>query len=260
MDKNIESLIKAFKDISYKGWIESISKSTGSIGLTFEKELKKKPDNRWLPDYKGIEIKCTKKLCSYPIGLFSLTFDGPTKHETQRIIEKYGHYDKIYKNEKVLCININNYKPTIINKKYIFKLDIDLKDKKIYLCVYDLLNNLVEKESYINIKTIYVHAITKLRSMAIIYGKSKIENGIKYFKYNEISIYRLGSMEKFILALKNGIIAAQLTVNVGKSGTKKGKIRNKNLTFLLKKNCINKVFDKVYEYNTKCNFSIDDYR
>ena len=49
MDKNIEALIKAFKDISYKGWIESISKSTGSIGLTFEKELKKKPDNRWLP-------------------------------------------------------------------------------------------------------------------------------------------------------------------------------------------------------------------
>ena len=258
MDKNIESLIKEFEIIADKGWIESISKSTGSIGLTFEKELKKKPDNRWIPDYKGIEIKCTKKLCSYPIGLFSLAFDGPTKHETQRIIEKYGHYDKIYKNEKVLCVNINNYKQSITNKKYIFKLDIDLKDKKIYLCVYDLSNNLVEKESYINIKTMYVHAITKLRNMAIIYGMSKIENDIKYFKYNEISIYRLGSLEKFISALKNGIISAQLTVNVGKNGTKKGKIRNKNLTFLLKKRYINEVFDKVYEYKVNCNFSTND--
>lgn len=260
MDKNIESLIKIFKDISYKGWIKSISKSTGSIGLTFEKELKKKPDNRWLPDYKGIEIKCTKKISRYPIGLFSLTFDGPTKHETQRIVNKYGTYDKIYKNKKVLCVNINNYKPTIINRKYIFKLDIDLKNKKIYLCVYDLSNNLVEKEAYINIKTIYGHAITKLRCMAIIYGTSKIENNIKYFKYNEISIYRLGSIEKFILALKDGIIAAQLIVNVGKSGAKKGKIRNKNLTFLLKKDCINKVFDKAYEYNVNCNFSTNNYQ
>lgn len=39
MDKNMESLIKVFKDISYKGWIESIGKSTGSIGLTFENEF-----------------------------------------------------------------------------------------------------------------------------------------------------------------------------------------------------------------------------
>jgi len=251
MDKNVESLIKKFETIASKGWIKSVSKSTGSIGLTFENELKKKPDNKYLPDYKDIEIKCTNGSNHYPISLFSLAFEGPFVPEINRIVEKYGHYDKTYKKQKVLFTNIDTSKPTIINKKHIFKLDIDEKDKKLYLCVYDLSNNLVERESYIYIDTIYNHINTKLRKLAIIYGVNKIKGGIKYFKYNEITIYRLDNMKKFILALKEGIITAQLVVNVNKSGSRKGKLRNKNLTFLLKKDCINKVFDKVYKYNTK---------
>lgn len=42
MDKNIELLINEFKKISKKGWIKSINKSFGSVGLTFENELGKK--------------------------------------------------------------------------------------------------------------------------------------------------------------------------------------------------------------------------
>ena len=251
MDKNIELLIKKFKNIANKGWIKSVSKSTGSIGLTFEKELNKKPDNKWLPDYKGIEIKCTTKSNRYPIGLFSLAFEGPTVAEINRIVEKYGHYDRIYKNKKILFANLNNDKPTIINRKYIFKLDVDTKDKKIYLCVYDLLNNLIERKSYIHIDTLQKHASIKLRKLAIIYGTSKIKDGIKYFKYNEISIYRLDTMEKIILALKEGLITVQLAVNVGKTGSRKGKLRNKNLTFRLNSSSIDEVFSKVYEYSSK---------
>ena len=251
MDKNIELLIKEFKDIANKRWIKSVSKSTGSIGLTFENELNKKPDNKWLPDYKDIEIKCTSKSSCYPIGLFSLAFEGPTIPEIKRIVEKYGHYDKTYKNQKIIFANINNYKPTIINKKYIFKLDVDSNNKKVYLCVYDLQNKLIERESYINIETIYKHAKAKLKKIAIIYGTSKIKNGIKYFKYNKLSIYKLDNVEKLITAIKNVVINAQLVVNIGKSGSRKGKLRNKNLTFLLKKLSIDKVFSKIYEYNAK---------
>lgn len=260
MDRNIESLIKEFKIIANKGWIKSISKSTGSIGITFENELKKKPDNKYLPDYKDIEIKCTSAYNLYPITLFSLAFEGPSIHEINRIVEKYGHYDKTYKNKKILFANINNNAPTIINRKYIFKLDIDEKEKKLYLCVYDLFNNLVERESYIDINTVYKHINIKLRKLAIIHGTNKIKDGNRYFKYNKINIYKLDNTEKLILALQDGIITAQLVVNINKSGLRKGKLRYKNLTFLLKKDCINKVFDKVYEYNVNCAFSTNYYQ
>ncbi len=38
MNEDINLLIKKFQEIESKGWIRSISKSFGSIGLTFEKE------------------------------------------------------------------------------------------------------------------------------------------------------------------------------------------------------------------------------
>ena len=196
----------------------------------------------------------------YPITLFSLAFEGPSIHEINRIVEKYGHYDKTYKNKKILFANINNNAPTIINRKYIFKLDIDEKEKKLYLCVYDLFNNLVERESYIDINTVYKHINIKLRKLAIIHGTNKIKDGNRYFKYNKINIYKLDNTEKLILALQDGIITAQLVVNINKSGLRKGKLRYKNLTFLLKKDCINKVFDKVYEYNVNCAFSTNYYQ
>ena len=249
MDKNIEDLIKEFKKISNKGWIKSTCNSTGSIGLTFEKELKKNPDNKYIPDFRDIEIKCTSFYTSYPIGLFSIAFDGPTFPEINRIVEKYGYYDKTYNNKKVIFANINNKKTSIVNKKCIFKLDIDYKDNKVYLCVYDLYNNLIERKSYIYIDTLYNHINLKIKKMAIIYGVKEKKQDISYFNYYSIHLYKLKSLEDFVLALKEGIIFTKLAVNTYKSGYRQGKTRNKNLTFYIYKKNISRVFDEIYTYN-----------
>ena len=94
MNKETKELIKQFHSIARKRWIKSISKSFGSIGLTFEKELNKTPDSMYFPDYLGIEIKCTSRYSRYPLFLFTSAFDGPTFPEINRIIEKYGYFDK----------------------------------------------------------------------------------------------------------------------------------------------------------------------
>ena len=41
LNDDIQKIIKQFEHISNKQWIPSISKSFGSIGPTFEKELQK---------------------------------------------------------------------------------------------------------------------------------------------------------------------------------------------------------------------------
>ena len=251
MDENIESLIKEFQIIANKEWIKGVNKSTGSIGLTFEKELRKKPDNKYLPDYRDIEIKCTSIFKLYPITLLSIAFDGPTFPEINRIVEKYGYYDKTYTNKNILFANINNKKPSIVNKKYIFKLDIDFKDKKIYLCVYDIYNNLIERKSYIHIDNLSNHLNLKIKKLAIVYGKKTIRNDNIYFKYYKICIYTLKSIEKFLWALNEGIINTQLIVNTYKSGNREGKLRNRNLSFLLDKDKIDILFDEVCEYSQK---------
>lgn len=96
MTEEIKKLIDNFKIIANKKWIKSVSKSFGSIGITFEKELDKNPDALYFPDYYGTEIKCTSRYSRYPLFLFTVAFDGPSFPEINRIVEKYGYLDKTY--------------------------------------------------------------------------------------------------------------------------------------------------------------------
>ena len=102
MNNNHKDLIEQFKKIAKKRWINGIGSGHGNIGLTFENELGKKVDSNFLPDYKGIEIKCTTRYSQYPISLFSVAFDGPTDKEIIRLNEKYGSFDKDFENKKSL--------------------------------------------------------------------------------------------------------------------------------------------------------------
>ena len=107
MSDEVVKLIESFKFIANKKWIKSVSKSFGSIGLTFEKELDKFPDAMYFPDYYGTEIKCTSRYSHYPLFLFTVAFDGPTFPEINRIVEKYGYYDTQYSDKKVIYEELN---------------------------------------------------------------------------------------------------------------------------------------------------------
>lgn len=105
MDNETKILINEFKKIARKRWIKCSSNQYNNIGLVFESELKKQPDSMFFPDYYGIELKCTSRYSRYPLYLFTLAFDGPTFPEINRIVEKYGDYDKDFKDKKVLFAN-----------------------------------------------------------------------------------------------------------------------------------------------------------
>ena len=96
MNQNIVKFKEIFQIIKNKGWVKSISNSDGSVGITFESLLGRKENNSVLPDYNGIELKCSTSNSFHPITLFSINFDGPAKYETQRLANMYGKPD--YKN------------------------------------------------------------------------------------------------------------------------------------------------------------------
>lgn len=73
--------------------------------------------------------------------MFAIAFDGPTN----RIVEKYGYPDKNYPDKKVLFEKNSCNKMTIVNNEYKFKLKVEEKEGKIYLCVYNLNYRLIEK-------------------------------------------------------------------------------------------------------------------
>lgn len=249
-----ENLIKEFKKISKKRWIKGIRKDHGSIGLTFENELNKEPDALFLPDWEGIEIKCTSNYSKYPLYLFTIAFDGPTFPEINRLIDLYGHSDKDYPDKKVLFSKLSHSKFNIVLNKYYFKLQID--EDKLFLLVYDLNYKLIEKKSFVYIKSIKDHLTTKLNDMAIINAyKKNIDNQI-CFRYHKITLYTLKPFEEFLELLRYGIINVELIARINKSGIDEGKYRNKNLVFSIKKENIEMLFNKEYQLDmdNKSNF------
>lgn len=249
MEESIQILIKKFKEICNKGYIKSISKSFGSIGLTFEKELGKKADSLYFPDFYDIEIKCTSRYSKYPLYLFTIAFDGPTFPEIDRIVTKYGWYDKDYTAKKVLFTKLKFKEKINVNNKYKFNLLFDEKKEKIYLNVYDKNNKLIEKMSYVYVQSIYNHINLKLKNLGIIYASIKKNDNGKYFRYYKIDIYKFISFDNFIKLLENDIVGVDLIARINKSGIDAGRYRNKNLVFYIDKGKIDKLFKMIYSYD-----------
>ena len=247
MNKNFNDLIDKFKIISKKKWIKSYYKGHGTIGLTFEKELGKKIDTNYLPDYNGIEIKCTTRFSRFPISLFSIAFDGPTNKEIIRINEKYGNFDKDFPEKKTLIRKIRCNELSKLKNNFYLSLEIE-KDK-LFLTVYDKNKILIEKESYVYLETIKDHLNTKIKQLAIIKASKKKIDDIEYFRYYLISLYTLKNFKIFLDLLTKGEIEVTLNSRINKTGNNAGRYYNKNLVFQIKKDNLEKLFTKVYSYN-----------
>lgn len=259
MNKEYE-LLEEFKKIAAKRWIEGVNNSTGSIGMTFERALGKKPDKFYFPDYYGTELKCTSRFSGYPYTLFSCSFDGPTYPEIYRIVNKFGEKDKLFPDKKVLYTRLKFNSLNLVNDKYYFKLDINEEEDKIFLKVYDLNNNLIDDKSFVYISTVKNHLMLKLKKLAIVHASKKQCNNKYYFRYYKIGIYNIKEFAIFLEMLKKDLINVQLVSRTNKSGKKIGEYANKNLVFSIDKNKLEILFDKIIEYNydseTRNNFFI----
>ena len=181
--------------------------------------------------------------------MFTIAFDGPTFPEINRIVENYGYLVKTYPDKKVLFEKLSCKKMTIVNNTYKFKLEVDEDNEKLYLCVYDLKDVLIEKESFVYLKTIKEHLNLKLNRLAVIYTSTKKIHNEKYFRYYKIDIYNFIGFDRFLRLLNFGIIEVSLTSRISKSGDDTGRYRNKNLVFSIKKNYIEKLFTNIYSYD-----------
>ena len=248
VETNQNRLIKKFIEISKKRWIKGINNSTNSVGLTFESLLNKNPDSMYFPDYYGIEIKCSQRFSRYPIGLFSLSFDGPNLYEMNRLLTIYGKEDIKYSQKLQLQGSIYVNKYSKINNNY-FKLKIDKENKKIIVGIYDLNYEQIEEKTYIDFETIKSRLELKLSILAVVYASKKIIDNDLYFRYYKITIYKLKSFETFIKLLEKNYIKVELIGRVSRTGKEAGRQKNKNLVFSIEKENIELLFQKITEYN-----------
>ena len=148
IDKSIKELTEKFNKISQKGYIRGIYNCSSSIGRTFENELNLERNPSSIPDYNQIEIKTRRTYSKSSITLFTAVPDGKEPFEVERLKNTYGYPYKKDRRYKALYFDAYGNKLTFGGVKYQYKLDVDYDEEKIFLCIYDKYNSLIERETY----------------------------------------------------------------------------------------------------------------
>ena len=248
MSEEFNNLVEKFKEINSKKYVKGINNNLiNSAGLTFEQLLGKKADSMFFPDFEGIEIKCTQRYSHYPIGLFSLAFEGPELFETSKILKKYGYRDYIFFGYKKLIGTLKYNEKTLIGRRY-FEIFINEEMKKIYLKIYNINNKLLATRGFIDFNTIKNRLETKLNNLSLIYASKKKENNDLYFRYYKIQCFTLKDFETFIKLIKEDVIKITIMLRFSRNYNSLGKNKNKGLMFAIEKDKIDYLFNKIYSY------------
>ena len=245
-DKIVEELINKYIDIKNRGWICSTRSHNTGIGKTFEELIRKKEDNLSEPDYKGIEIKTKRQFSNSYTTLITKSPEGNESNQNTRLRLTYGHIE-INNNQQTLHASVFANRKTVYFNTYQFKIDVDRQNEKIFLEVYDMDNNLLEKEVYWKFSVLKKKLIQKLKRMALIHGNSKKIDNTEYFEFKKIQVYDFTDFEKFLKAIEKGKIMIDLRIGYYKSGKNIGKTHDHGTGFRIKASDILELFTLIEE-------------
>ena len=242
--KTIKQLKKEFEKISKKGYIKGIYNNFASIGRTFENELNLPRNIMEIPDYNGVEIKTRRTYSKSYITLFNAVPDGERKNEIERLKNTYGYPCKRDRRYKVLYANAYGNIKNFGGIKYQYKLDVDRQNKKIYLCIYDRYDNLLEREVYWSFIYLESKIILKLQTLAIVNAWTKEIDGWNYFRYHKIDFYLLKDFETFLNLIEKGIIRVTFKVDIHFDKNHYGQTYDHGCGFAIKEENITKLYTK----------------
>ena len=229
MEENIKLLFKRFEEIKKMGYIKGVNNSLAAMGMTLEKMMGANAGGFQIPDFYGIELKTRRSYSQSDITLFSATPDGI--FQIERIKDRYGYADKDIKKAKVFKGNVYCNRYNSIGKKFLFKLDIDYKEERIYLEVYDKNLKLIDKESYWSFKDLEEILYRKLQYLALIDVWPSKRKGEMYYCYYRMRLFKLKDFERFISLINDGIISILINIGVYKTEKRYGQTYNHGCAF-----------------------------
>lgn len=240
-----EKLLNEFSKIKKLGWIKGDKCNNGSAGILMEKLLNNNWTNFEIPDYEGVEIKTKYSNKEKYITLFCATPDS-FLFEAKRLLNNYGYPDKQYPQYNIFNTSIYSGRYTKIESNYIFKLDTDFNTNNIMLNIYDKNFNLIDTDTKWSFDLLEEKLLRKLKKLAFININKKYINNEVYYKYENISLYRLKSFETFINLINEGKIRIVFRIGIYKSGPKFGQIYDHGTSFCIKVNDLEQLFQKVF--------------
>lgn len=245
MNENIIELKERFNKVSKMDWIKQGEKNYVNHGCILEKLLGVNASYFEIPDFEGIEIKAKKLFSKSCIKLFNATPDGEGLFEIKRLRDTYGYPDAKKSGMKVLniSVNTNNFLP--IGTNYLFRLEVNKDDKKIFLNIYERSNGLIDNQTSWSFEMLEEKLLRKLQILALVDVLHKKSNGTEYYKYTNISFYKLKSFDSFIKLIENGKIIITFKISVFRNGKRIGQTHDHGTSFEIKEEYLKDLYDPI---------------
>lgn len=244
MNEVFEKLQNEFLRIKKKEYIKGIYNSSSAIGRTFEFELGLERNKNSMPDYYGIELKVHRPYSKSAITLFTAVPDGSEEGEVNRLKDTYGYPSKRDKNFKVLYVEVYGNRANFGGAKYKYKMEVSYAEEKVYLCIYNRYDRLIEREVYWSFNYLQEKLVNKLRYLAIVSAFHKEIDRWNYFKYYKIEYYALKDFKFFLKLIEDGTIKFMLKIGVYWDADNYGKIYDHGCSFAISREDIKKLFNR----------------
>ncbi len=202
-----KELVDKLMSVYEKGWIKTLRVGDTGVGFTFETLLKIKANSSKEPDFKGIEIKTSRKNGNNNLQtLFSKTPEwGEYKNRGELVIDR-GYWDED-KSRYSLYMTINALNP---NSKG-WKLKIDYDEEKIYI----LQNN--NKTVYYDFRILKSALETKHKETLFIKAEVRNKNNAQdpneEFYYNEAFLCIGSSFVSFLSLIEKGLVSLDFAIH-----------------------------------------------
>ncbi|TAA71930.1 MvaI/BcnI family restriction endonuclease [Planococcus salinarum] len=214
----LDELMELFENVSAQGFIENKKDGDTGIGFTFETLLGIKSNSSKTPDYKGIEIKCSrskksKEKRTSPSGkqtLFSLIPNWDTVSSRRGLIERYGVDDPLKNRTSIYCTI------KILPNSYGWNLEIDEESHIIYVCnrgqrvVYYTMDDLRDALESKHRESVFITAETRLN------GNNKEE-----FHYDSLTHCREVLFSEYLALIRENLAGLDFAIHM-----KDGKVRD----------------------------------
>lgn len=243
MEKNVLNLREKLDHIISNDYIELTDNKFVNIGLLLEKLLGIEINSFSVADIDGIELKVAKINSVHPISLFCCTCDGPDFFELNRLVNKYGARDNVYKETKILYADLVCTKYTNWGKNLKMKLNIDYDKKKVYIIVAHRNGKIIEKRAYWNFSTLEQLLNRKLQFMCLSEYSIKYRCNTRFCKFEKYSFFKYLGFSYFLNMLERGHIHISIKYGIYKKGQKKGMSYNHGTSFIIKKNALSMLFE-----------------
>jgi hypothetical protein len=224
---NFSEFTVKFNKIRSSGYIKSHRKGNTGVGHTFEQELGLVENCLSEPDIDGYELKAARKNSGGKQTLF--TKEGEWIISQLQFVETFGFPHNKHKGELSAQSTVTKTK----NNRgfWIFTDDecVMIKHEDIEIVKWDW-NSLIEQFA------------SKFPACIKVFADVDIREGIEYFHYNEVYLYRGTDKNLFRSAIEQDFVAIDLRLrtqyNIGKG------VRNRGTAFRISHSNMEKLFVK----------------